>query len=59
MVLTAHLGKLVNLKKPGEYRVRVSRKDPASGMVDRMRLRWMLCLRAVVRCQVDNCVFSG
>ena len=33
VVLTAHLGKLVNLKKPGEYRVKVSRKDPTSGMV--------------------------
>ncbi len=33
VVLTAHLGKLVNLKKPGEYRVKVSRKDPASGLV--------------------------
>jgi hypothetical protein len=33
VVLTAHLGKLVNLKKPGEYRVKVSRRDPASGLV--------------------------
>jgi hypothetical protein len=33
VVLTAHLAKLVNLKRPGEYRVKVWRKDPASGMV--------------------------
>jgi acetyl esterase/lipase len=30
---TAHLGKLVSLSKPGEYRVKVSRRDPATHAV--------------------------
>jgi dipeptidyl aminopeptidase/acylaminoacyl peptidase len=30
VVQTAHLGKLVNLSRPGVYRVRVSRRDPES-----------------------------
>ncbi len=30
VVLTAHLGRLVNLRRPGAYTVRVSRLDPAS-----------------------------
>jgi len=30
---TAHLGKLVSLSKPGEYRVKVSRRDPATHSV--------------------------
>jgi hypothetical protein len=30
-VQTAHIGKLVNLRRPGRYTVRVSRKDSASG----------------------------
>jgi hypothetical protein len=30
IVLAAHLGRLVNLRKPGAYTVRVSRIDPAS-----------------------------
>jgi len=29
---TAHVGKLVNLRRPGRYTVQVSRKDPASGV---------------------------
>jgi hypothetical protein len=33
VVQTAHLGKLVNLSKPGEYRVRVSRRDPETHAV--------------------------
>jgi hypothetical protein len=33
VVQTAHLGKLVNLSRPGVYRVRVSRRDPASHAV--------------------------
>jgi hypothetical protein len=33
VVQTAHLGKLVNLSKPGEYRVRVSRRDPETHTV--------------------------
>jgi dipeptidyl aminopeptidase/acylaminoacyl peptidase len=32
-VQTAHLGKLVNLSRPGVYRVRVSRRDPESHVV--------------------------
>ena len=32
-VQTAHLTRLVNLSRPGEYRVRVSRKDPESQVV--------------------------
>ncbi len=32
-VQTAHLARLVNLSRPGEYRVRVSRKDSESGTV--------------------------
>jgi dipeptidyl aminopeptidase/acylaminoacyl peptidase len=32
-VQTAHLARLVNLTRPGEYRVRVSRKDPESQRV--------------------------
>jgi hypothetical protein len=32
-VQTAHLARLVNLSKPGEYKVRVSRKDPESQTV--------------------------
>ena len=31
-VQTAHIGKLVNLRRPGRYTVQVSRKDPASGV---------------------------
>jgi len=31
-VQTAHVGKLVNLRRPGRYTVQVSRKDPASGV---------------------------
>jgi dipeptidyl aminopeptidase/acylaminoacyl peptidase len=30
VVQTAHIARLVNLNRPGRYRVRVSRKDPAS-----------------------------
>ena len=30
VVQTAHLGQLVNLSRPGQYTVRVSRRDPAS-----------------------------
>jgi hypothetical protein len=30
---TAHLARLVNLSRPGVYRVRVSRRDPASQAV--------------------------
>jgi dipeptidyl aminopeptidase/acylaminoacyl peptidase len=33
VVQTAHLGRLANLSKPGEYRVMVSRRDPESGVV--------------------------
>jgi len=33
VVQTAHLTRLVNLNRPGEYRVRVSRKDPESQTV--------------------------
>ncbi len=33
VVGTAHLAKLVNLSRPGEYRVQVSRRDPASHVV--------------------------
>jgi hypothetical protein len=33
VVQTAHLGRLVNLNRPGEYRVRVSRRDPESHAV--------------------------
>jgi hypothetical protein len=33
VVQTAHLAKLVNLSKPGEYRVRVSRRDPETHTV--------------------------
>ena len=32
-VQTANLAKLVNINKPGEYRVRVSRRDPDSKVV--------------------------
>ena len=32
-VQTTNLARLVNLTKPGEYRVQVSRRDPASGVV--------------------------
>ena len=32
-VQTTDLARLVNLSKPGEYRVQVSRRDPASGVV--------------------------
>jgi hypothetical protein len=31
-VQMAHVGKLVNLRRPGRYTVQVSRKDPASGV---------------------------
>jgi len=31
-VQTAHVAKLVNLRRPGRYTVQVSRKDPASGV---------------------------
>ena len=31
-VQTAHVGKLVNLRRPGRYTVQVSRKDPVSGV---------------------------
>ncbi|HEY6414455.1 MAG TPA: S9 family peptidase [Edaphobacter sp.] len=31
-VQTAHIAKLVNLRRPGRYTVQVSRKDPASGV---------------------------
>ena len=33
VVQTAHLARLVNLNKPGEYKVRVSRRDPESQAV--------------------------
>jgi hypothetical protein len=32
-VQTAHLGRLVNLSRPGRYTVRVSRVDPATHVV--------------------------
>jgi hypothetical protein len=32
-VQTAHLERLVNLNRPGQYTVRVSRTDPATGTV--------------------------
>jgi hypothetical protein len=32
-VQTAHLARLANLSRPGEYRVKVSRKDPESQTV--------------------------
>ena len=33
VVQTAHLGQLVNLTKPGEYTIRVTRKDPETQTV--------------------------
>jgi hypothetical protein len=32
-VQTAHVAKLVNLRRPGRYTVQVSRRDPKSGVV--------------------------